>query len=158
MKKVALYLRVSSREKAIKGLSLEAQKDTLTKYAKSKGYKIVDYYIDAGKSAHKNINKRLDLQRLIVDIKDNKIDIVIFIKLDRWTRNVKDYYKLDDILKAHNVDFECALEQYNTNTSNGRLHLNIKLSIAQNEAEQTSDRIKYVFQSKRDKGEVTSGR
>jgi len=157
MKNVACYIRVSTDEQARHGLSLEAQKDSLEKYAKDNDLKIVDFYIDDGITARKRLGSRKAFQRMLEDVKMDRIDLIIFIKLDRWFRNIADYYKTMEVLDAHGVHWKATEEDYDTTTSNGRLHLNIKLSIAQNESDQTSDRINYVFKNKRDNGLVVSG-
>lgn len=141
----ALYIRVSSEEQVRHGYSLSSQRQRLNEYCKEKNYKIVDIYADEGKSARTKLKNRKELLRLIDDVKEGKIDRIIFWRLDRWFRNISDYYKVQEILEKYNVDWECTDEEYNTTTSNGRLHLNIKLSIAQNESDQTSDRIKFNF-------------
>lgn len=155
--RVAIYIRVSHDEQVRHGLSLEAQHKSLTEYAKKNNYKIVDYYIDEGLTARKTLKKRVQFNRMIEDVKKDKIDIIIFIKLDRWFRNVADYYKTMEVLNAHNCTWKCTEEDYDLETSSGRLNLNIRLSMAQNESDQTSDRINYVFESRRKEGYVTSG-
>jgi len=145
--RVALYIRVSTEEQAKHGYSLGSQLARLKEYCKQKKYKIVETYTDEGKSARSKLKLRTELLRLIEDIKIGKIDRIVFWRLDRWFRNIADYYKVQEILEANNVDWECSDEEYNTTTSNGRLHLNIKLSIAQNESDQTSDRIKFNFEN-----------
>ena len=155
--RVAIYIRVSHDEQVRHGLSLEAQHKSLTEYAKKHNYKIVDYYVDEGLTARKTLKKRIQFNRMIDDVKQDKIDIIIFIKLDRWFRNVADYYKTMEVLTAHNCTWKCTEEDYDLETSTGRLNLNIRLSMAQNESDQTSDRINYVFQSRRKEGYVTSG-
>jgi DNA invertase Pin-like site-specific DNA recombinase len=157
MIRCAIYIRVSTEEQVIHGLSIETQKDTLTEYAKDNNFEIVDYYVDSGKTARKGINNRLELQRLLEDIKKNKIDLIIFTKLDRWFRNVRDYHKVQEILENNKVHWKTILESYDTSTSNGRLHINIMLSVAQDEADRTSERIKVVFQNKLKNGEAISG-
>ena len=146
--RVALYIRVSHDEQAKHGLSLDAQIKALKKYANEHGWKIVDVYADEGITARKKLSKRKEFQRLMSDVKADKIDMIIFIKLDRWFRNVPDYYKTQEILDEHGVNWKAT----------GRLHLNIKLSIAQNESDQTSDRIKFVFNNRRNEGFVVSGK
>lgn len=143
--RAALYIRVSTEEQAKHGYSLDSQKSRLISYAKDKGYKIVDVYADEGKSARSNITARKELLTLLDDVKSKKIDRIVFWRLDRWFRNIQDYYKVQEILDKNNVDWECSDEEYNTTTSNGRLYLNIKLSIAQNESDQTGDRIRFNF-------------
>ena len=157
-KRVALYIRVSTEEQARQGLSLDAQLSDLRTYADKHNYEVVGVYTDDGASARKKPFSRRAFKQLIEDIKQNKIDRVLFIKLDRWFRSVKDYYKAQEILDFHKVDWETTQEDYNTTTTNGRLMLNIKLSIAQNESDMTSDRINFVFAQKRARHEICSGK
>ena len=157
MTRVALYLRVSTEEQAINGLSLQAQKEALEKHAKERGYSIVDIYADEGITARKQLSKRKELQRLLSDVKKDKIDLILVTKLDRWFRNIKDYYQVQDILEAHNCNWRTIFENYDTSTASGRLHINIMLSVNQDECDRTSERIKAVFKHKKENKEVCSG-
>lgn len=145
--RAGIYIRVSTEEQARHGYSIDSQRNRLIDWAKSHNYQIVDIYADEGKSARTKISNRKELLRLLDDVKSNKIDRIIIWRLDRWFRNVADYYRIQDLLDKYNVDWECSDEEFNTSTSNGRLYLNIKLSIAQNESDQTSDRIKFNFEN-----------
>ena len=156
-RRAALYIRVSTEEQARKGYSLPAQKEDLEDYARKNGYAIAGYYIDEGKSARKKYTRRKEFMRMLEDVKAGKIDVILFIKLDRWFRSVADYYKIQEILDAHNVAWKTTQEHYDTETTNGRLYINIRLSVAQDESDRDSDRIKFVFDSKVARGEVISG-
>ena len=129
--RVALYPRVSTEEQALHGYSLGAQEDHLVAFAKEHGYKIVGIYRDEGYSARKPAMKRKVMQRLIADVKAGKIDRILFIKLDRWFRNVREYHKIQAILEANNVTWQATMEDYNTNTADGRLKVNIMLSVTE---------------------------
>lgn len=153
----ALYIRVSGEEQKIKGLSLEAQQERLEAYAKERGWVIVGVYIDAAKTARKNIHKRAEFQRMIEAVKRAEVDVLLFCRLDRWFRSVADYYKVMETLEAHNCNWVTSDEEYNTSTANGRLYINVKLSIAQNEADIDGERIDVVFDSKIAHGTVVSG-
>lgn len=153
--RVALYARVSTEEQALHGLSIEAQKAALGEWAANQT--IVDYYIDLGVSARKPILKRPELQRLLRDVEQDRIDLIAFTKLDRWTRAIREYYKAQDILDAHNVAWRAIHEDYETQTAAGRLKVNIMLAVAQDEADRTSERIKAVFDDKRRKGLAPTG-
>lgn len=157
VRRAALYIRVSTEEQAKKGYSLPAQKEDLEDYAKKNGYAIVGYYIDEGKSARKKYTARKEFMRMIEDVKADKIDVILFIKLDRWFRSVADYYKIQEILDAHGVAWKTTQEHYDTETTNGRLYINIRLSVAQDECDRDSDRIKFVFDSKVARGEPITG-
>ena len=145
--RVGIYIRVSTEEQAKHGYSLDSQKERLEAYSKEKGYQIYKIYADEGKSARSHFTARKELLKLLDAVKEHKIDRIVFWRLDRWFRNIQDYYKVQEILDKNNVDWECSDEEYNTTTANGRLYLNIKLSIAQNESDQTGDRIRFNFEN-----------
>lgn len=155
--RVALYIRVSGEEQKMHGLSLEAQQERLEKYARERGWLIVGIYIDAAKTARKHLHKRTEFQKMIDSVKRNEIDILLFCRLDRWFRSVADYYKIMEILHDHNCEWLTTDEEYDTTTANGRLYINVKLSIAQNEADIDGERIDVVFDSKIAHGTVVSG-
>ena len=152
--RVGIMCRVSTDEQALHGDSLEAQETALVEYANNNNMKIYKIYRDEGFSARKAVLKRPAMLELLEDVKSGKIDMVIFTKLDRWFRNVKEYHKIQEILERNKVMWKAILEDYNTATADGRLKVNIMLSVAENEADRTSERIKFVFQSKVNKKEV----
>lgn len=157
-KRAALYIRVSTDEQARHGYSLAEQEHDLRQYADQHGYNVIGLYADEGVSARKSFSRRKEMQRLLEDIRMDAIDIIIFKCLDRWFRSVADYYKVQEILDQHNVLWECSQEAiYNTTTTNGRLMLNLKLSIAQHESDQTGDRVKYVQDGLKREGKVITG-
>ena len=147
--RVALYIRVSTEEQAKFGISLAAQEDSLIRYAREHGYKVVDIYRDEGNSARKPVSKRPVMLQLLEDVKAGKIDRILFTKFDRWSRNVREYHNVQAILDAHNVTWQAILENYDTLTADGRLRVNIMLSVNESEADRDSERIKFVFQGKR---------
>ena len=146
--RVAIYARVSTEEQARHGISIEAQTAALHKWADDNGHVIVGEYIDNGVSARKSPSKRPALQSLLSDIPTKKIELVAFTKLDRWTRNVKGYYQVQDALDRNKVAWIAIQEDYETITASGRFKVNIMLSVAENEADRTSERIKSVFEHK----------
>ena len=89
MPRAVIYARFSSdmqREE-----SIDAQVRACTAYAKSKGYEIVDTYIDEAKSG-REVTKRDAYKKMLDDASHKKFDIVIFHKIDRNSRNEVDYY------------------------------------------------------------------
>ena len=147
--RVALYPRVSTEEQATNGYSLNLQEESLVRYANDHGYKIVGIYRDEGNSARKPVMKRKVMLQLLEDVKAGKIDRILFLKLDRWFRNVREYHVVQEILEAHGVTWQATMEEYDTVTANGRLRVNIMLSVAENESDRTSERIKFVFDGMR---------
>lgn len=153
----ALYPRVSTEEQFVNGLSLDAQRKDLTDYANRMGYTIVDIYPDEGISARKPVSKRPALLRLLEDVKQNKIDIILVTKLDRWFRNIKEYQMTEEILKQHNCHWKTIYEDYDTSTANGQMVVNIMLAVNQSECDRGSERIRDVFAHKKRNQEHLNG-
>lgn len=156
-KRVALYVRVSTQEQKKHGLSVDSQIAALEGYCAEKKYTVVDVYNDAGISARKKYTKRPGLLRLLNDCEQKKIDLIIFTKLDRWFRSVADYYEVQSILEKNKVPWQAIWEDYETVTSQGVFKVNIMLSVAQAEADRTSERIKAIMEFKRQNREYLGG-
>ena len=155
--RAGLYERVSTEEQALRGFSIETQIDNLTEYCEKNSLKIVDHYTDEGISGAKPPLKRPSLHRLLEDVKAGKIDIILFTKLDRWFRSVKEYFKVQEILDKHGVQWKAIHENYDTTTANGQMAITIFLAVAQNERDRTAERIKVVFEHKRKNKEACFG-
>ena len=155
--RVACYERVSTEEQALRGFSIETQIDNLAEYCEKNQMKIVDHYTDEGISGAKPPLKRPALHRLLEDVQAGKIDMVLFTKLDRWFRSVKEYFKVQEILDQHGVAWKAIHENYDTTTANGQMAITIFLAVAQNERDRTAERIKVVFEHKRKNKEACFG-
>ena len=153
----ALYPRVSTDEQKKFGLSIHDQQNDLEEYAKANNMKVVGVFPDAGFSARKKIEKRPAMLQLLEAVKRDEVDIILVTKLDRWFRNIGEYYKVQEILEAHNVSWKTIYEDYDTSTAAGRLKINIMLAVAQDEADRASERIKKVLDAKKDRNEVCTG-
>lgn len=84
---------------------------------------------------------RPDYTRLIDDVKDNKLDIVICYKIDRISRSVADFSKFFTILSDHGVQFVSIKEQIDTSTPLGRAMMYICSVFAQMERETIAERV-----------------
>ncbi len=141
----AIYIRVSTAEQRIEGWSLQAQEANLRAYAEKMGWKVVGVYADAGKTARKRLKSRKEIHRLMADVQAGLIDVIIFKELDRWFRNVSDFYKIQDILDAHGVKWHSQQQPHlKMETKDDRLQVNVLLSFGQHETDTGSDRIKYT--------------
>lgn len=156
--RAGIYIRVSTEEQHLNGLSLPAQRMALEDYANKNGYIIVGVYADEGISARKSMSHRKGLLRLLEDVRQNKIDMILVTKLDRWFRNIKDYNITEEILREHHCYWKTIFENYDSSTANGQMVINIMLSVNQAECDRTSERIKAVFDYKRAKGMCVTGK
>lgn len=152
---VAAYVRVSTTEQKLHGLSLDAQKAKLEQYAKEHNMKIVEWYIDEGVSARKLIRKRPELQRMIQDAEQKKFERIIFIKLDRFFRSVAEYHEC--MKRISPIVWSTTEEEYDLTTANGRMLVNMKLTIAELEADMAGERVNIVNEYKVSTGQPLSG-
>ena len=139
MKRVAIYIRVSSEEQVKEGYSISAQRNRLTSYADSMEWDIYDLYIDEGVSGAKT--DRPELNRLRDDIDKNLFDLVLVWKVDRFFRSV---YYLSEILhnmEQHNIGFVSMTESFNTATPSGKAMLQMLAIFAEFERETIRERV-----------------
>jgi DNA invertase Pin-like site-specific DNA recombinase len=155
--RAGLYERVSTDEQAKYGYSIKTQIDALEEYCEKNKIKVADHYTDDGVSGGKAAFRRPEMARLLDDIKEKKIDIVLFTRLDRWFRNVQEYFKVQEILDEHKVQWKAIWEDYDTTTANGKMAITIFLAIAQNEREKGAERVRVVFEKKRQNKEAWFG-
>lgn len=152
-----LYDRVSTELQAQFGLSVTAQKEDLYRYAREHGYEVAGFFADEGITARKKLQNRKGFLQLMELVKQDRIDLILVTKLDRWFRNVRDYHNTQAILEAHHCNWKTIYEDYDTSTADGQLKINIMLAVAQNECDRTSERIKVVFDHKFRCGEHIAG-
>lgn len=144
LKRVVYYIRVSTEEQKIHGLSLDAQRMKLDEYAQAHNFVYVGTYADEGISGRKPIKKRPQLQKMLQDAQKNMFDLIIFIKLDRYFRSVAEYHECQKILDKYGIQWTATEEKYDLTTANGRAFVNMRLTIAELEADTTGERLKIV--------------
>ncbi len=151
----AIYTRKSNEE----GLdqeynSLEAQRDLAVNYIRSQAEQrwtvLPELYDDGGISG--GTMERPALQRLLKDIQDGKVDVVVVYKIDRLSRSLYDFLGMIRLFEEHNVIFVSVTQNINSGTPMGRLMLNVLQSFAQFEMEQTGERIRDKIAASKKKG------
>jgi site-specific DNA recombinase len=157
----AIYTRVSTDQGLEQDFnSLDAQYDACQAYIRSQahaGWTLVRAKYDDGGFSGGN-SERPALQRLLDDVRADKVQIIVVYKVDRLTRSLADFAKLVELFDAHNVSFVSVTQQFNTTTSMGRLTLNVLLSFAQFEREVTSERIRDKIAASKRKGLWVGGK
>ncbi len=157
----AVYTRKSTDEGLDKEFNtLDAQREACEAYVASQraeGWTLLrDRYDDGGFSG--GTLERPALKRLLADIEQDLVDVIVVYKIDRLSRSLMDFAKLVETMEAHGVTFVSVTQSFNTTTSMGRLTLNILLSFAQFEREVIGERIRDKFAASRARGMWMGGR
>ena len=136
----AIYTRKSSEEGLEQEFnSLDAQREACSAYIasqRSEGWVELAAHFDDGGVSGGTLD-RPALKRLLADIEEDRVDVVVVYKIDRLSRALMDFAKLVEVFDRNDVTFVSVTQSFNTTTSMGRLTLNILLSFAQFEREVT---------------------
>lgn len=152
--RVAIYARKSVSDPQSE--SIENQIKLSTQYCKDKfKYKSIVEYRDEGYSG-KNTN-RPGFQKLLNDIYSNTIDTILVYRMDRLFRNTKDFYSMLDIFEKYNIKFISITENFDLDSSSGRVMAGIYSVFAQFERESISQRIKDNMYESAKKGSWLGG-
>jgi len=129
LRRCAIYTRKSSEEGLEQDFnSLHAQREACEAFIQSQrgeGWRLVKTAYDDGGLSGATM-ERPGLQRLLVDIGQSLIDVVVVYKVDRLTRSLADFAKMVELFDTRGVSFVAVTQQFNTTTSMGRLTLNVR--------------------------------
>ena len=124
--RAALYARVSTTGH---GQDVGLQLDELRQVAAQRGWEAVAY-IDEGVSGAKDSRPALD--RMLVDAREGRLDVVAIWKLDRLARSVRHLLELADSLNAWGVGLVSIRDAHiDTTTPSGRFTLQILGAVAE---------------------------
>ncbi len=148
--KAALYIRVSTQHQVDKD-SLPFQRQELINYAKY-ALNIEDYEIfeDAGYSGKNTIRPKY--QEMMARIRVGEFTHIVVWKIDRISRNLKDFTEMYDELKEYDVAFVSKNEQFDTSSAMGEAMLKIILVFAELERKLTAERVGSIMLSRAEKG------
>src|SRR5215469_1859863 len=155
IRRCAIYTRKSSEEGLEQDFnSLHAQREACEAFVRSQageGWRLTKtHYDDGGLSG--GTMERPALRRLLEDIGQGLVDVVVVYKVDRLTRSLADFAKMVELFDIKGISFVAVTQQFNTTTSMGRLTLNVLLSFAQFEREVTGERIRDKIAASKRKG------
>lgn len=159
--KICFYIRVSTEEQAknLEG-SIKNQKQRLLEAVKFKNYsgnfgEVTSVYIDRAKSG-KDTN-RPELQKMLFEISQGKIDLVMVSEISRISRNMKDFSDIWELMKKHSCGFYSLRENFDTTTAAGEMVLYTIANIAQFERRQVSERVSANINARAKRGLYNGG-
>ena len=113
----------------------------------------MEIYADAGRSG-KSVRGREELARLLTDASDGRFQRLIFWKLDRLARNLRDLLDICDRLEALGIGIVSIQEAIDTGTPAGRMVRSFLGAVAEFEREVITERIKAGIAEKARQGEL----
>ena len=149
----ALYIRVSTDKQANEGYSLDAQREKLLAYCTAQGWAAADahVYLDAGISAKST--DRPEYQRMLQAVAAGDVRRIVAVKLDRLSRNTRDFLGLLDYCDEHACGIVSIAESFDTSTPVGRAVVTVLMAFAELERSQIADRMQSGRDEKARQGE-----
>ena len=123
---------------------------------KANGWVCLPEHYDDGGFSGGNLN-RPALRKLLLDCEAGKVDVIVVYKIDRLSRSLCDFADLSRSFEKWNVAFVSVTQEINTQTSAGRMMLNILMTFAQFEREMIATRVKDKMAATRKKGKWIGG-
>ena len=145
------YIRVSTEEQALEGVSLEAQRAKLEAWAVVNDCTLAAVYVDAGLSG-KRADNRPELQRALEHVTRIKGALVVY-SLSRLARSTKDTLAIGESLDKAGADLVSLSEKIDTTTAAGKMVFRMLAVLAEFERDQISERTISAMQHKRHEGQ-----
>lgn len=141
--RVAAYCRVSRDSDAQDG-SFEMQMEYYRDYINSRpDYILIGIYGDYGKSG-RSVVKRTELNRLLNDCREGKVDLILTKSVSRFARNLPECVAMVRELKAMHVAVYFEKENLNTGDEKNELLLSILATIAQEESNSIGQNLSWA--------------
>lgn len=147
----ALYIRVSTDMQAEEGFSLDAQRQRLQAMCVANGWRLCEdhIYIDAGESGKSTARPAFQKMHGVIDA--GLVNRVVVTKLDRLSRNTRDFLEFLDYCTARDCAIVSIAESFDTGTATGRAVVTVLMAFAELERSQIKDR---VMSGKRQKAQT----
>lgn len=142
-KNVGIWIRVSTEDQA-RGDSPDIHESRAKAYAAARGWTVREVYDLAGVSG-KSVMEHPEARRMMADVKRGHITGLIFSKLARLSRNLREVQDFGDFFRDHNADLISLNEAIDTSTAGGRMFFHLLGVFAQWEREETAERINASF-------------
>lgn len=152
--RIGVYVRVSTKEQATEGVSLEAQQSIADRHLQQwRSDKVpigaVTYYVET-RSGKDFI--RPEVKRLQADVQAGRIDLILAYKMDRIGRHTVDFRNFETLLKKHGVGLQFFNDRYETETASDFLSNHITIGFAEHERLVIGERTKAALDNRAQNG------
>ena len=147
VRRAGLYLRTSTPEQRP-----ELQLPDLERTAAAKQWEVIDRYVDEGISGYRE--HRPELDRMMVDVRDDRIDAVICWSVSRFGRSMVNAVMLMDELRKLDVVTLFYQQGLDTSTAVGRGVCALLAALAEAELEEIRERTVLGLEAARKRGSI----
>jgi site-specific DNA recombinase len=132
------YVRVSGREQATDGTSLDGQRERIERWCSERGYPAPEIRVEVESASEEKLERRVALGRLVEEARPG--DVVVVALLDRWSRDI--VYGVGSIRKLvrSGVGYHAIHEQIDASTPHGDEQLGLRMWFAESERRRIRDR------------------
>ncbi len=140
MKNAIIYTRVSTDEQADKGFSLPYQKETLKRFCEIKKYNVIKHFQEDYSA---KTFDRPEWKKLVTFCRANRkeVDMVLFTKWDRFSRNAAEAYQVIDILRRMGINVNSIEQPLDFDQPDNKIMLAIYLAVPEVENDKISIRV-----------------
>ena len=144
-----VYTRISDQdpEEISPSDTIESQRDICESFFKTRPHwKLIPTRYDDRNYSGGTLD-RPALKRLLQDAEQGKFDMIIVKSIDRFSRDLVQFFQIWPKLEEHGINICCASQTFSTADATGKLILQVLLSFAEFErrlaSERTRDRMRY---------------
>jgi site-specific DNA recombinase len=145
------YVRVSTEDQAMHGVSLDAQRAKIQAYCALQDFELSELIADEGRSA--KTTDRAGLQRAMKAIAKGEAQALVVVKIDRLSRSTMDTLELVQQVEKAGATFHSIQEKIDTESSTGRFFLTLLAAFAQMERDQIAERTRAALKHKQAEGQ-----
>src|ERR1043166_2031631 len=138
-KNVGIWIRVSTEDQA-NGDAPEHHPERAKAYAIARGWNAVEVYDLAGQSG-KGVMDHPEAKRMMADVKRGHIQALLFSKLARLSRNLREVQDFGDFFRDNNADLVSLNDSIDTSTAGGRMFFHLLAVFAKGEREEMVERV-----------------
>jgi len=155
-KDIGIWIRVSTLDQA-NGDSPEHHLARAKDYASARGWTVKEVYDLAGQTG-KAVMQHPEAKRMMADIERGHITGLVFSKLARLSRNLREVQDFGDFFQKHKADLISLSEAIDTSTAGGRMFFHLLGVFGQWEREETTERVNASIITRAKLGKPINGR
>lgn len=155
-KRAGLYLRISE-DRSGEGLGVDRQREDCQQLITSRGWALTDSYTDNDITASGR-KRRPQFERLLADVQNERIDVIVAWALDRLVRSPRDRLHLVEVCREKQVSVAIVRgSDIDLTTAAGRLYAGVLGEVAQHELDSKSERQRRQVRQAMEQGLPTGG-